>query len=210
MKQKNAFRWIIVVCIIVSAICIVALRDAVASGTDVEVENEIVTGAVTVGGDKSKAFGLGRSSFDVDINDCRESTSWDTVLVGKQGVRLNPWCAAEVYEAKGLFHMAALMRCDIPEIAEHFLTADECVIANTVTHAVTHAPAPPEVDEDEDERDEMLMQQQTIIDVQQTELVEVSQRLDQLERRRAQSRPVTNQVGLTDEQRTALAEVFDK
>ena len=210
MKQRIAYRWIIVTCIIASAICIVALRDAVASGDDIEIE----TGAVElVGGDvshSSRALGLGRSSFDVDINDCRESTSWDTVLVGKQGVRLNPWCAAEVYEAKGLFHMAALMRCDIPEVAKHFSTADECVIANTVTHAVTHAPAPPEVDEDEDERDEMLERQQTIIDVQQTELVAVTERLDRLERRRTQSRPVTNQVGLTDEQRTALAEVFDK
>jgi len=210
MKQRIAYRWIIVTCIIASAICIVALRDAVASGDDIEIE----TGAVElVGGDvshSSRALGLGRSSFDVDINDCRESTSWDTVLVGKQGVRLNPWCAAEVYEAKGLFHMAALMRCDIPEVAKHFSTADECVIANTVTHAVTHAPVEETFDEDEDEYFAQVIEQQAIIDMQQAELVEVESRLEKLESRRARAPAKTNPVGLTDQQRAEIAKVFEK
>jgi len=208
MKQKTAFRLIIVGCLIASALCIWGMREAMGSGTDVEVENEISTGDVTLNGGKSKAIGLGRSSFDVDINDCRESTSWDTVLVGKQGVRLNPWCAAEVYEAKGLFHMAALMRCDIPEIAKHFATQDECVISNTVTHPVTHSVVEERPDEDEEEHFAQVLEQQSIIDMQQAELYEVEARLEKLETRRTRAPAKTNPVGLTDGQRAALAEVF--
>lgn len=51
--------------------------------------------------------------------------------------RLDLWCAAEVYDAKSLYQMAATMRCGILEIRRHFVTREECVIANM-------KPPPPE------------------------------------------------------------------
>jgi len=118
---------------------------------------DVLTGDTTVDtvvSRNSRVLSLGRSSFDTDINDCRESTAFDTPLFGRQGVRLNPWCAAEVYDAKGMHQMAALVRCDIKEIKKHFATSTECVKANTMT--VQPLPPPPlpvavEIDDDEED-----------------------------------------------------------
>lgn len=190
------------------------------NNTDIDIGGDTITGGdvslnggdLSVGGysSSSRAIGLGRSSFDVDIADCRESVAFDTIIGGKQNVRLNPWCAAEVYEAKGLYRMAALMRCDIREIRKHFSTVDECVEVNTVESPTFIESAVVVFDEDEDEQYEMVQQQQAIIETQQKELAEVESRLQKLEKRRTAPRTQVNQVGLTDAQRKALAEVFEK
>ena len=109
----------------------------------------------TVGGNDSLA--LGRSSFDVDINQCMGSVAWDTILVGKQKLVLNKWCAAEVYDAKGMHHMAAVMRCDIPEVIKHFSMYPDCIEANT-----TSIPEPVVIIEEPDEwHEEQLQIQQS-------------------------------------------------
>lgn len=60
--------------------------------------------------------------------------------------RLDYWCAAEAYDAKKMYLVAATMRCGIPEIRKQFDTRDECVTANTYT-----SPLPPPPQEKEDE-----------------------------------------------------------
>ena len=44
--------------------------------------------------------------------------------------RLDYWCAAEAYDAKGLYQLAGTMRCGILEVRKHFVTREECVAAN--------------------------------------------------------------------------------
>lgn len=92
------------------------------------------------GGDvsfSSRAFGFSHSLGDVDINDCLASTQWATIIISRQTVLLNKWCAAEVYDAKGLHVMAGAVRCEIPEINKLFPSNEECRTANTIV------PPPP-------------------------------------------------------------------
>ncbi len=57
---------------------------------------------------------------------------WDS------NTRLDFWCAAEAYDAKGLYELAATMRCEIWQIRKHFGTRDQCVVANTYTPPQDH------------------------------------------------------------------------
>lgn len=121
----------------------------VTSDVDVvtDVENTItnnVTGGSTsiVGGDtsmenKTKTFAFSHSLGGVSIEDCLASTQWGTILFSKQKVVLNKWCAAEVYDSKGLHKMAALTRCDIEEISKFFASQEECVAANIIHPVIT-------------------------------------------------------------------------
>lgn len=115
----------------------------VTTGDVVVNPGDVNVNPVTEFHNKSKVLSLGRSSFDTDINDCRESTAFDTPIFGRQNVRLNPWCAAEVYDAKGMYKMAAILRCDIREIKEHFATKDECLEANTYNLPEAPETTPP-------------------------------------------------------------------
>ncbi len=104
--------------------------DAIVTTGDNTAEN-----TSSIGG--SRAYGLSFSMGDVAIEDCRESTQGSIVMVWSwQNVRLNPWCAAEVYDAKGLHEVAALIRCDIKEIRDLFESQDECLKKNTVSFEV--------------------------------------------------------------------------
>jgi hypothetical protein len=60
----------------------------------------------------SVAVGLGRSSFDVDINQCMGSTSWDTIVGGKQKLVLNWVCLAEFYIKTNQPELAAVAICN--------------------------------------------------------------------------------------------------
>lgn len=120
---------------------------------DVSTDVDVSTSTSTDINHSSKALALGNSLGDVDINDCRESVQFGTPLYSKQNVRLNPWCAAEVYDAKGLHKMAAVMRCDIKDIRKHFSSDEECLQANTVQKPapiVVMAPPPREKEEDDE------------------------------------------------------------
>ena len=138
---------------------------ALAGGPDIEqnTTTDVVVGdSVLTGGDNtannvasiegSKAYGFSHSLGDVDINQCLASKQWGTILISNQKLVLNKWCVAESYDARGLYEMAARVRCDIPEIAKHFDTTKECRKANTVT-VPEPPPPPPAASHDEDEED---------------------------------------------------------
>ena len=80
----------------------------------------------------SKAFALGNQLGDVDINDCLGSEQFGTPLYSRQWLELNKWCAAEVFDAKGLNLMAGKLRCEIKEIRKLFDDDAACLDANTI------------------------------------------------------------------------------
>jgi hypothetical protein len=170
-----------------------------ASGTDVVQQATAGDQNVTTG--SSNALGFAHSLGDVDINDCLASTQWGTILVSAQKVVLNAWCAGEVYDAKGLPVMAAIMRCNIPEIRSEFDSETACREANTVT-------SPPQVviidddhyeEEEEYHREQMQMQQ------------DYDERIAQLEQRmnRPRSAPAPKPL-LSEDQKKRLQEVLDE
>jgi len=177
----------------------------VTSEVDVDnVINNTVTGGSTsvVGGDtklnnETKTFAFSHSLGGVSIEDCLASTQWGTILFSKQKVVLNKWCAAEVYDAKGLHHMAALTRCDIEEIAKFFSSPEECVAANTLSPVIS-------VSEFEG--------QQQVIQEQVEEISELQGRLADVEAKLAKPpRPtqrIVQQEYLNAEKRAALRAVL--
>ena len=136
---------------------------ALANATGIEVESQANAGDQNVTTGSSNALGFAHSLGDVDINQCLASTQWGTILISAQKVVLNLWCAGEVFDAKGLPQMAAIMRCDIPEISRHFETSAECIAANTVAlPALEREAVVPESHYEEEEeyhREQMQMQQ---------------------------------------------------
>lgn len=133
-KDRSAF-WFICLCILLTVLALRAeasgdcrdgsCNEVILSGGDNTANNSVLN-------EGSRAYAFSHSLGDVDINDCLASTQWGTILVSRQNVKLNRWCAAEIYDHKGMYQMAALMRCGIREIAEHFQTESECIEANTV------------------------------------------------------------------------------
>lgn len=106
--------------------------------------NAQTTGDVVneIGGSTSRAYGFSHALGDVDINQCLGSTQWGSILVSKQKLVLNKWCAAEVFDAKHMHSMAARLRCQIPEISNLFDTALGCISENTYTPSATPIPTP--------------------------------------------------------------------
>ena len=121
-----------------------------ASGDDVRVTqsndmNNQTAGDVDGGtftGGSNKSLALVNSLGDVDINDCLGSTQWATPLFSKQKLNLNRWCAAEVYDAKGMYSMGGRVRCTIPEVASLFDDPQQCILENTVTPPPVDVPTP--------------------------------------------------------------------
>jgi hypothetical protein len=134
----------------------------------------------------SKSFAFAHGLGDVDIAQCLGSEQWGTVIISRQYLELNKWCAAEVYDAKGLYKMAAVLRCDIKEIKKHFNSPEECVEANTLHPViVTQAPEEPEVIviEPPEELQEAHVEQQMALETieQKVAALEVKQRAAQRE-----------------------------
>ncbi len=158
-------------------------------------------GDIVGGSIDSKTLALGRSSYGVQIRDCRESTAFDIVVYGRQTVRLNPWCAAGWYDQYGLHKMAALVRCDLPEVKTHFPNDPKaCVVANTLPKVVPDKPdygallAP-------------LLDEITALYATQVELLE---RLDSLEARKPpRARVVTVQAAPDPYAAQARADIMD-
>lgn len=117
-----------------------AAAKAVAVGSQTVNAGDMVGGDTSVSTGGNKAFAFAHGLGDVDINDCLASTQWGTIIVSAQKVVLNKWCAGEVYDAKGLYKMGGIMRCDIQEIRRHFETDLECVEANTMRVVTVQAP----------------------------------------------------------------------
>lgn len=116
-----------------------------ASGDDIVQSNDMnnqTTGDVGLVTGDSRAFAFAHGLGDVDINQCLGSTQWGTILVSKQKLVLNKWCAAEVYDAKGMYSMAGRLRCQIPAIADLFTDPQQCVLENTWTPPPADIPTP--------------------------------------------------------------------
>jgi hypothetical protein len=91
-------------------------------------------GSTLTNSTSSRAYGFGLG--DVDIAQCYRSYQ----LLVWQGSQINPFCVADSYDQKGLHIMAAVVRCDIGFIRQHFDTDAACIEANTM---VVQAPEPP-------------------------------------------------------------------
>jgi hypothetical protein len=155
---------------------------------------------------KSKSLALVNTMGDVDINDCRESEQFGTPVFSRQWIQLNPWCAAEVYDAKGLNDLAARTRCTIKEIRKLFDDDATCIVANTVQPAPPPPPpAPAPVDNDRDDELERRLE------FQRTYTEELEARLEELAQRQPEQRTVVQQMPyLSADKRTKLAELRDE
>ena len=195
---------------IILLVALIYVSTALASGDDIRVtqSNDMnnqtagnVEGSVFNGGD---AFAFAHALGDVDINDCLASTQWGTILVSKQKVVLNAWCAAEVYDAKGMYEMAAMMRCNVPAIIAEFDSEAECERLNTFH------PPPPMSEPATDIHNELYMQEQ----MHDEQLDEVLVRLEQLEHKpRPAPRPTTviqQTEFINDEKRAQLRALRDE
>ncbi len=169
-------------------------------------QNLQTTGNVNTGG--NNAYGFGRSSFDVDLNQCMGSTSWDTILVGRQKLVLNKWCAAESFDARGLHLMAAIMRCDIPEIAKHF--TDGCIEANTMRPVHPEPPPMADVDDGEDERIDSLYARLSDLEAQRQSDADKVQKAAQRPPEIIQRTVIEQTPFLTAEKRAKLQAVLDE
>ena len=178
--------------------------------TIVNTDTVVNPGDTIVGGDDAKAYAFSHGLGDVDIADCLASVQFGTILFSTQGVKLNKWCAAEIYDAKGLYKMGAMMRCDIKEVVRLFDTHDECIVANTV--AAPPPPNPPEEhcdDECEDQLEQVVALEERLAVLEQKRHDDAA-RAQRATKEARQAREAANQAGITEAQREALAEVFKR
>ena len=131
-------------------------------GPDVEVETLVETivntdiAGDTLGIEGDRAFAVGGSSFDVDINECLASKATNIVVVGWQSLHENPTCIADGLDARGNHDAAARVRCKhVDTIVDSFTTFDDCISAFTMPPRSDPPPPPPPptVDKDDDEDD---------------------------------------------------------
>ena len=128
-------------------------------------DGDVTIDNVLTGGDNSnvatnsmsggRSYGASHSLGDVDLNQCMGSTQWGSIIISRQKLVLNKWCAGESYDAKRMFKMAALLRCDIPEISKHFIDKAECVKENTATLHVEPPDEPKRADRDDEYYDRL-------------------------------------------------------
>jgi len=193
-------------------VCLFAyFSNAEASGTDVEVEtlvntetnviNELGGDSLNISGDK--AFAVGGSSFDVDINQCLASKATNVVVVGWQTLVENATCIADGLDARGNHDAAARVRCKhVETVYSSFDGFKKCVTA--VTMVPVRSLEPPEQpkdivkDHDEDDRYSDLEQQLTA-------LVEDKAKSD-----RAAARYVTQQRKIKAEDREYAQQLIEQ
>ena len=143
------------------------LADAKASGDDLFQSNDMnnqTAGSVVTGASKAIGLGFSYGMGDVDINECLVSTQKGNIIFGNQGFEYNLWCMGEVYDAKGLFRMGALMRCDIPAVRVHFDDDAACIAANEVVVAEPVEREPRFEEEEREDLEQIQMQQAVIVD----------------------------------------------
>jgi len=173
-----------------------------ASGTDIEQEVEV--GDVMLDGGTSKALGLGRSSFDVDINQCMGSTAWDTIIGGKQKLVLNWVCLAEFYIKNGQPKLAAVAICNTEMLSE-FASEAECETAHDfLADIVPPAPPPPPANAAHEEEAEQYHYEQAQAQV------DYDDRLDRIEQRLNRPRPAPEQKPLLTEDQKARLQAIDR
>ena len=160
MKLPVAMKWKILqlsvlLFVPVSFAIVYASGDKTIQTTDVNTSTDISmdAGDLSITGGSSKALGLGRSSFDVDINQCMGSTSWDTILGGKQKLVINWVCLAEFYLKTGQPDLAAMAICNT-EMLDEFDSEKECEAAHDFFIEVAQAAVIMVETVDDDEEDE--------------------------------------------------------
>lgn len=196
--------------------------DVDVTGGDITVPVDVTTGPVNVpvnvsGGVQSvdasphfdsRALALSNSLGDVDIAGCLGSTQWSTPLLSKQKLVVNWPCLAEFYLRNAMYDNAAMAICNT-EVRKEFETETACRDA----HPFQLMAAPPPVDESDDEDEELagiVVEQMAVIESQRAQMETYDERIAKLEQKKPTTTRVVNQVGLTDEQRKQLAEVFSK
>lgn len=160
-------------------------------GDDITQSNDMnnqTSGDVNVAGDAGgNAWGFSHSLGDVDINEganCMGSEAWGTIIVSRQTNELNQWCAGLFYDLNGKHKMAAIMRCDIKSIAQHFETAADCISENTIqVQPIAAAPLPEYIKEHEDRED--THEQEIALALARTEALEKRLDSERAARRRA-------------------------
>ena len=133
--HNSVFEIVMVAAVIAIVVATLWPNDARASGDRITQSNDNnaqTTGDVNVS-DSSDAVAFGHALGDVDINDCQGSEQWGSVIVSRQYLKLNLWCAGLYYDSVGLHAMAARVRCEIREIGRLFDSPAECRYANTVS-----------------------------------------------------------------------------
>jgi len=183
--------------------------DVTVGGDTINVGGDTVNveGASLTGGDVnfsgSRAYAFGNSLGDVDINDCLASKQWNTPLFGRQDTAPNLWCMGESYDARGLYKMAARMRCKIQLIRSDFATDEDCWAENTVT------PQPIAEREDRHDVDEeqLHVEQEQRYQVLNEELEQLKQIINRPAPKPVQRTVVQEKPLLTPEQRSALLEL---
>jgi hypothetical protein len=115
------------------------------TGGDVSVaggDTNVTGGDVNVAGDKSTALGFSHALGDVDIRDCVASTQWGTIVVSRQKIVLNSWCAGVQNLAWKNYRLAAMHFCNVPETLAEFASEDECEAAHDYSPPPEPEPPP--------------------------------------------------------------------
>ena len=142
-----------------------------ASGTDIEIENELSTGDVSTVISGGRAYGL--SGGDMDIAQCLATHS---VLFGLwQGTHLNAICVADVLDINGRHKEAAEMRCSVKRFRKVYGTVYECVKATTFIPAPIPAPL------DDPRAAKYLESEEVLHSEQQVEMESIESRLARIE-----------------------------
>lgn len=179
---------------VILCLTLLAMLPAYAGGGDdttATATSDIHSDVSTAVHDSSRAVGLGLG--DVDINECYRSYQ---LVVFWQGTQVNPICLADTLDQRGLYAVAAKVRCDIKAIRKHFASEAECIAANTVKVSV---PEPVVVPVDDEDYHRELEQELAML------RADFEAKVANMQRPRVQREVV--QRGLTDEQKTALREV---
>lgn len=105
----------------------------------------------------SRSLALSNGMGDVDIAGCLGSTQWGTPLFSKQKLVLNQVCMAEFYLNNGLYDLAAMSLCNVPEIVKEFGSEAECEDAHNFAPVLHVEPLPMvEPIEDTDEHESLI------------------------------------------------------
>jgi hypothetical protein len=158
---------------------------------------DIVGGSVT---NKSSGLSLANALGDVDIGDCIVSKQKGNVIWSWQNYDYNADCLATKLDQSGKHAEAAALRCQaIPLLAAiSWPGGQDCEAAMTLRTPAPPAPPPPtDEDEDEDAARYEAMKADILADLKKAAPPPPPP-----------PPPVVNQVGLTDQQRQELAEVF--
>ncbi len=147
--SQRRFNWVVGFWFVVAIVVLYAPEshadryDDITQSNDMnnQTAGDIIGGDTIVGGASHRAIAVGGVSLgDVDIAQCLASTQWSLLIAAKQKVILNMWCAAEVYDIKGMYPNAAKARCGIKDIRGWYTSDTSCIIGETWAGP----PPPPE------------------------------------------------------------------